>query len=1185
MKSAIFIRDVDGLGPNPYYKWEDSGTGSPVPSAGTAIEVPKVGVNTLILYAQDGSCTRRITVIGSNPVIAAMDAACDTTDPTKAKLTVRASGGANGYEIKVGGGEWQTITGDTIVIDVTGIKGSFVYVTVKAKPSNYTQPNFINSQEVLSKGIGIAIPICNPESCAVSATVEATLIDESTDVVWDFVPGSARKKAQATGYTLVSAAPVKVLDPEYFWSIVLDESSVMLRNFRLTFCTSDNQLISSRDVNNLTPTGWTGDRYLLFNPVNEGITTVSNYKVIVTTYHNGVEIKQTHSFAIAAEDLPPTPYTFTTFISAPIADTCTYKLLIYESSKGARSFKVRVYEGPNDTGTLVHDETFLINTDEEDSVIEFLLSDFGIDTIGAYTIRVDETVLVATSKLSRTFNQQELDCEQPEEYSFSITSINLKPNNQTNRWEIVLNESEQGVRTFLVDIFKGSGTSGTPITTPAPYTITGLNTAGYPTIDFTPSSDDPWRIFSNGPGTYTFRVKVLLNGNVYEDTYEVVFTNEDLGISVEDTCGCGELSPLSVESLAHLGQSNFRISFNGCDVSMVNLQLRRASDGAIVQSKLNHPVSSDTFDFAFPEAMISGTYYVRMIGVNCSGAANSENVVVSIGGGGNPNPPGDVIEPEILNTHRTEIVWNSSTNTYSDVQPNELNINGGLHHAFYFVNDAVMVDGSGLPLPFTNITLPPNSLLMVRKLMVRKSTYPNYNVALEWMHQTDTTYNGGPNIAYNSTVNIRTRNASAAPTGDILNDAFEGVWLEELKAENTTFTGSGTSAVLSACNMRTAIDNVYAIGGRSLMMTVKWNEYEPTLGVLDPTRMNRLFAFLNYVRSKQMVVLLKTHMSIGNVTDSYPHLYSVASQGVRVNSSTVFDHPFDVPMAFSSPSISNMDRYWNLIGTAIQSYSSMVFVGATVTPTEEMQYMKEALTDYGAAEEAEWDTFQMAKFGENLGNQPSSYSGTIGQRWYAFKGSQLVKFCKRWGAIFKAKGFKTFMDVGSSVNQYTIGGHQGILGVALKPEIDFLKENPAYEEVYNIAMIASIQTTYNKDWSCVELTYDSSDSVEGNAIRMRDQIIIAKEGGVRIINFSFARAFHDTGSNNYKAIARCMELLANWKGKRRAFATNCTTLTFNMTDAIAGPGFMNAKNTTYNASLASCGTTGRPRVNIVNNIS
>lgn len=402
--------------------------------------------------------------------------------------------------------------------------------------------------------------------------------------------------------------------------------------------------------------------------------------------------------------------------------------------------------------------------------------------------------------------------------------------------------------------------------------------------------------------------------------------------------------------------------------------------------------------------------------------------------------------------------------------------------------------------------------------------------------------------------------------------ATEYIWLDEIKDGNTLYTGSGGTAQLINCEKKSAIDNWLEDGGGGIQITAKINEYEQSAGVLNSNKRNQLFAIYNYLREKNMKMLLKLHMNIGQATNNYPHIYNVDNEGVRT-ASGVFSHPWEVPLTLSSPSMSNFDRFWNLMGDTYIAYNYMTTVAVTRTPTQECEYPHEFVGDFHPTEQAAWANYQMSRFGVNLGGIPGNYNDLIGQRWLKFKGHQIRTFAKRWGAIFKSKGFSTILDNGSTVDADGNRGIWATITTDLKPEIDGLKENPAYQRSYPIEMITSIQTTYNASTNMVEFTRDPSKNVDTNANRIYAEMVRSRRGGSRASNFSFMSNYHDKNSDDYKVGHKVMKMLRDndWLGKCQVCAVNpCESLTFDTLQARNLGGYENAYNSTYNQALNNC---------------
>lgn len=452
-------------------------------------------------------------------------------------------------------------------------------------------------------------------------------------------------------------------------------------------------------------------------------------------------------------------------------------------------------------------------------------------------------------------------------------------------------------------------------------------------------------------------------------------------------------------------------------------------------------------------------------------------------------------------------------------------------------------------------------------------------------------YNGaywGDDSAAQSKKQISFRIISASPTLGADTDAYESIWLGGLN----DITNVGT--VLVGGNKKTAIDNWRADGGNMIQFTVEWAELEKVENILDVTSLNKVKALLNYIINvKGMRAYLKFHMSVGTLNPAPAHTYDPINDGMRMSNGAMYSGSnTSIPMTLSSGKISNMDRFWNLMSNELSEFSNNVIISVTQEPNQELQYPIDSPgglnCDYHPTEIAAWNTWQTSVYG-NILSAPLDYNGTAGKRWLKFKGYQLRKFAKRWGAIFKAKGFNTIYDCGSLTDSIATRGVWAVPITDLRPEIDGLKDNPDYWGTYNIEMEASLCHTYNNDLSMLEDTYNPSQDVSTNVNRIKDAITRAKKGGIKISNFSFFSNYHDIGSAQYQVASQVLALLNtnDFLHKRRLYPTNsCATLTFEADAARTGGGYQSAYNSTYNSAVASCGsgTNGYPKIVIVDNL-
>jgi hypothetical protein len=452
-------------------------------------------------------------------------------------------------------------------------------------------------------------------------------------------------------------------------------------------------------------------------------------------------------------------------------------------------------------------------------------------------------------------------------------------------------------------------------------------------------------------------------------------------------------------------------------------------------------------------------------------------------------------------------------------------------------------------------------------------------------------YNGaywGDNSAAQSKKQISFRIVSASPTLGADTDAYESIWLGGLN----DIINVGT--VLVGGNKKTAIDNWRADGGNMILFTVEWAELEQVENILDVLTLNKVKALLNYIINvKGMKAYLKFQMSVGTLNPAPAHTYDPVNDGMRMSNGAMYSGSnTSIPMTLSSGKITNMDRFWNLVSNEFSGYANNVIVAVTQEENQELQYPISSPgglnCDYHPTEIAAWNTWQTSVYG-NVLSAPLDYNGTAGKRWLKFKGYQLKKFAKRWGAIFKAKGFNTVYDCGSLTDSIGTRGVWAVPTSDLRPEIDGLKDNPDYWDTYNIEMEASLCHTYNNNLSILEDTYNPSQNVSTNVNRIYNSIRRAKTGGIKISNFSFFSNYHDTGSPNYQVASQVLALLNanNFLHKRRLYPTNsCATLTFEADVARTGGGYQSAYNNTYNSAYASCGsgTNGYPKVVIIDNL-
>ena len=412
---------------------------------------------------------------------------------------------------------------------------------------------------------------------------------------------------------------------------------------------------------------------------------------------------------------------------------------------------------------------------------------------------------------------------------------------------------------------------------------------------------------------------------------------------------------------------------------------------------------------------------------------------------------------------------------------------------------------------------------------------------------------------------------------------LECIWLggtDGIEYSGTTLTGG---------NKKTAIDNWYEDGGRAIQLTMDWHDMEKSAGVWNQDNKSKLFSVLNYLQAKQMKMYLKLHMSIGHLqcmSGCPSHIYDVEQDGVRISSGEVYQNGGGVPMTFSSPKITNMERYWNLVSEALKPYKSIVIVSVTNEPNQELQYVIDAQTDYHPLESQAFATFQMLHYGNFIGAQPVNFYGEIGKRWMAFKSANLVKFAKKWGKIFTSAGISTIYDCGSFSDNIIWRGNWGVPTDDLKPEITGLKDNPDFWGNYDIELIAGLTTSYNANLNLLETTYNPQQDIGSNVTRIVHELERAKQAGVRIVNFSFFSNYHDKGSPNYQTGHQVLQQLKQrgWLGKTRVCGEFCNEIPFYSSKALQSGGFMGAYSGAYRDASRDCDTKGKPRIKVINDL-
>lgn len=386
-----------------------------------------------------------------------------------------------------------------------------------------------------------------------------------------------------------------------------------------------------------------------------------------------------------------------------------------------------------------------------------------------------------------------------------------------------------------------------------------------------------------------------------------------------------------------------------------------------------------------------------------------------------------------------------------------------------------------------------------------------------------------------------------------------------------------------------------------------WRD-ENTPGVMNKDSKETLVAILKYLQSKWMKLFLKVDTSIGRLQCLWwcpAHKYNIYEDGVRIYDGTVLNNrPWvednnAVPISFSSPKISNLERYRNLVATQLSAYPNTIeAVSVTNDATQELQYsfdhrenhgpndlrITSEMTDFHPAEIQNWKNWHQARYWSDPWYPPQYYGDSeIGKRWYKYKTERLIEFAKRRWAIFKNKWFKTVRDVWSFHDGITARTVRGIPAWQARPEIDALKDNPAVG--YDIIFDAAVLKSYNSDYNWMEHTYVPDMGVEQNTNQLYEGTIHGKKNGVHITNISFADSYHDKNSPNYKATHAMMQRIAAewWLNKKQVCTNSCAGLNISL-NRIMGTGWPSwIYVPQYNELRAQCGI-WYPAVTVNNDI-